>query len=357
MHHLAKKGPLSWLWLSFLLFLSVCSVFCYSAPDPIPNPVFAFGDWVMVHASGGITSAKSSTDEWEFIGTLPKETHLEYYTQSAFDIAYGAGYWAMIVGGFLNEVNKSPLRIAPDPQGAFYPSRGTQGGRNLKYGGRDWVMVGLHRCKIATTGNITGAWQIIALGDAVCTASHLYAVNYGENHWVAVGMNGTNGTLLTASDPRGPWKLPSFPTTGIFYDVAYGNGQWVVVGENGTILTATDPAGAWSQVSSSTTSHLFGVVYGNGQWVAVGGDGLASKCVLCTGDEELVPTILTTREPTSVWSQAEPEETDNVFLDVEYGDGLWVAVGDRGAVATGNPAGVWEPVPSAGGVAVEYRSD
>ncbi len=61
-------------------------------------------------------------------------------------------------------------------------------------------------------------------------------------------------------------------TTQNLWGVAYGDGQYVAVGEGGTILRSLDGI-AWSAVTSGTTNWLLAVTYGHGQWVVVGDTG------------------------------------------------------------------------------------
>ena len=67
-------------------------------------------------------------------------------------------------------------------------------------------------------------------------------------------------------------------TGSALWGVAYGNGQWVAVGELGTILTS--PGGVtWTKRDSGfPTRWLVSVAYGNGVWVVVGGTAPITSC-------------------------------------------------------------------------------
>eukprot|EP01034_Spumella_vulgaris_P009079 gene9079-biopygen7959 len=74
------------------------------------------------------------------------------------------------------------------------------------------------------------------------------------------------------------WQPRTSGVTVPLWSVAYGDGQWVAVGEQGTILTSTDGATWTPRTSGFPARWLVGVGYGtpngNGLWVAVGESGL-----------------------------------------------------------------------------------
>jgi hypothetical protein len=97
------------------------------------------------------------------------------------------------------------------------------------------------------------------------TSNYIYEVAYGNGTFVAVG---DCGTIITSPDGA-TWTNRSFPTDKFLYGVCYGNGVFVAVGEAGTVLTS--PGGAtWTSRTSGTSQSLNGVCYGNGTFVAVG---------------------------------------------------------------------------------------
>jgi photosystem II stability/assembly factor-like uncharacterized protein len=66
------------------------------------------------------------------------------------------------------------------------------------------------------------------------------------------------------------WKLvDSLPQNNPLYSVTYGDSQFVAVGGGGTVLTSTD-AVTWTIQNSGTTHGFTSVAYGNEQYVAVG---------------------------------------------------------------------------------------
>src|SRR6266542_3200891 len=64
------------------------------------------------------------------------------------------------------------------------------------------------------------------------------------------------------------WRNPLPPPLSLI-DIAYGEGQFVAVGESGIILTSADGVN-WNVRQSGTHDGLVAIAYGNGQFVAVG---------------------------------------------------------------------------------------
>src|SRR5881397_3630927 len=65
------------------------------------------------------------------------------------------------------------------------------------------------------------------------------------------------------------WRKP-LPTGNSLYGIAYGNRQFVTVGDSGTIMTSVDDGVTWVQRESGTTNFLRGIAYGAGQFAAYG---------------------------------------------------------------------------------------
>ena len=88
-------------------------------------------------------------------------------------------------------------------------------------------------------------------------------------HWIAAP--GTEGRffleLRTSADGVTWLQRQTGPQYGLV-GIAYGNGQFVAVGDLGTIVTSTDGVN-WLQRQSGTQQNLSSVAYGNGQLVAV----------------------------------------------------------------------------------------
>ncbi len=212
----------------------------------------------------------------------------------------------------------------------------------IAYGNGEFVAVGGR-----SQAHCNGCWEgtIVTSADGVNWVPrqavkdfHFYQIAYGNGQFVAVGGRYRDtpgfttylkdGTILTSTNGVN-WVLrPSGATNGL-RGSAYGNGQFVAVGDPGlgfadsaTILTSTDGVN-WVQRESGLTgfNRLFGIAYGNRQFVAVG-------------------TSIVTSANGLDWVQRQLETQDNLS-GIAYGNGQFVAVSDKMLVLTSSDGVHW----------------
>ncbi len=82
--------------------------------------------------------------------------------------------------------------------------------------------------------------------------------------------------VSTAMGQAGPLDDWTWRNGGSLYGVAYGNGQFVAVGQAGAVVSSSDGV-SWTQRRRPTTADLYGIAYGNGQFVAVGGGTIVTS--------------------------------------------------------------------------------
>lgn len=97
----------------------------------------------------------------------------------------------------------------------------------------------------------------------------LYAVQYGDDRFVAVGEG-----VIYYSDNGMSWTSANVPGAGDLYAVAYGNGKYTAAGAAGELLTSYDAKDWDTSESSGQTDDLYGIGYSAEQrrFVMVGGD-------------------------------------------------------------------------------------
>jgi hypothetical protein len=146
------------------------------------------------------------------------------------------------------------------------------------------------------------------------TTGWLQGVAYGNGQFVVVGEQGPapsdDATIVTSPDGL-TWSDRS-PPTAYPSAVAYGNGRFVAVGINGAILTSFDGIN-WSSTTSAPAEDLHGITYGNHQFVAVGFD-------------ERNETGAALSSPNGVTWTRHAGTTNNLSA-ITYGNGQFVAVG------------------------------
>lgn len=133
-------------------------------------------------------------------------------------------------------------------------------------------------------------------------------ITYGGDQFVAVG---GHGTILTSTNGE-TWIQPPVGTLYGLKSVVWGGGRFVAVGD--TILTSTD-AVSWSEIDRrvGTENTVQGLAYGGGRFVGVG------------IDTEEVGAFLTSADGLN-WVHGSFNQPIP-FMDVAYGNGLFVAVG------------------------------
>ena len=240
----------------------------------------------------------------------------------------------------------------------------------LDYDGKKFVVVG-------PTGNIlsspdTTNWTVRTVGP-MDTLSGIYYVN---GTFIATGGNQVEtlsrpSTLVTSQDGRA-WVRREPGTTNWLAGATYGNGRYVAVGTNGAIVTSTDTTN-WSAATSPTTAQLNAVAYGAGQFVAVGGTATAATIVSSsdglnwnlqsapwntlyaiifaqnqfvavgqTNSSSKLSTILTSPDGLN-WT-AEVAATTNSLRTLAFGNGLYLAAGDRGQMGVSSDGINWTNV-------------
>jgi len=164
------------------------------------------------------------------------------------------------------------------------------------------------------------------------------SIAYGGNGlFVAVGEGrvlmrstdyGVTWTLIARGNP-GPDADAFAILPASLYAVTYGNGMFIAVGNSGTIMRSTTGE-TWTSVVNpftnySTKPNLRGVTYGGGRFVAVGARGTNVSSGGTT-----VNRILYSANGTD-WTVVENGGAGSYeLLGVAYGDGRYVAVGDKG---------------------------
>ena len=109
-----------------------------------------------------------------------------------------------------------------------------------------------------------------AVADSKFGSSDIMAIAYGNNNFVAVGESGK----ITYSNDGITWNAVSNSTsTSIFRAIAYGSDKFVAGGGGGKMAYSNDGI-TWNAVSNSTfTNNINAIAYGGNKFVAVGRDG------------------------------------------------------------------------------------
>ena len=142
---------------------------------------------------------------------------------------------------------------------------------DVSYGNLGFVAVGDMGISVSSPDGVTWVDRSLQPLDNILS---LQAIAQSGDGVVAVGgmTQPYHGVILTSSE-WSRWTRLNLGNARL-YDVAYGNGRFVAVGEYDTILRSTDRR-TWtpSSLGAFPPNHLTAITFGEGQFVAVGPDG------------------------------------------------------------------------------------
>ncbi|MBI1841203.1 MAG: hypothetical protein HYR88_10165 [Verrucomicrobia bacterium] len=200
-------------------------------------------------------------------------------------------------------------------------------------------------------------------------------IRYAAGQFMAVG---DNGGIYTSTDGA-DWSalLPTYNhyerdkgyvnTTAHLTSIDAGDGLWIAAGERGTLLRSEDGGKSWPRITPPVSEALYAVRRGtNGTWLSVGENLLvlrSSNTLNWAATHYSAPTNSlsnTNPHPFPIyWEVCDPVTTNGplhyrerlfgrALRSADYGNGLWVAVGDSGAILTSEDDGVTWKARSSG---------
>ncbi|MGY8769140.1 MAG: WD40/YVTN/BNR-like repeat-containing protein [Pirellulales bacterium] len=151
---------------------------------------------------------------------------------------------------------------------------------------------------------------------------------------------GHNGQRIISLDGK-QWTHEQTGKEGETYRAVYsGNGHIVAVGSYGgnNIFASTADGEKWESTTQDAkySRYIRGIGFGNNKFIGLGGDPGA------VGDSK--PFIMTTTDGTQ-WSEPTSITGKNMLRRIAWGEGRFVAVGDRGRRASSTDALEWLDSP------------
>jgi hypothetical protein len=165
---------------------------------------------------------------------------------------------------------------------------------------------------------------VVSAGSFSSSASYQFVPTF------KVVVVGTAGSILLSyrdGDATGTWTKVKQASSGL-EGVAYGNGNWVAVGQNNLVLTSTD-GNTWTESRGAFPGAQWNwIAYGNGKFVAVGSG---------TVNGASVGAVMFSTNGGASWTRGN-SGTTNHLQSVAYSPTLnvFVAVGNNGAIVTVN---------------------
>lgn len=252
-------------------------------------------------------------------------------------------------------VNKSDGQVMTSPNGTDWSPQSAPTTRSfygIAFGGGRFVAVGSSGSVFISEDGAQWEQQNSE------TRAHLYHVNFNNGLFVAVG---GGGAILSSPDGTA-WTPRSTGSTNQWEASCYGNGTHVVVGyrtQSPDIFTrsaASPTLTDWILTDSGASHYLSGVTFGQGMFVAVGYGGLLQTST--DGVQWSAPanathewlyyatydnnTFMAVGEDIIVSSSNgvdwTPRHVKSMVLNgIAYGNGTWVAVGNRGLILQSDP--------------------
>lgn len=164
------------------------------------------------------------------------------------------------------------------------------------------------------------------------TPRNLVGAAWGNGRFMAVGRGSSNpGTVLT-SDDGVAWVDRTYPQLGVgFYAVAQGAGTFVAMDARGVAYTSATGTN-WTSRGTGNGDYVFGLTFAQGLFVGAGGP-------YGGGGQKI------TTSPDGIAWQLRPVNVTNsaALRAVTYGNGCFLAVGDKGMILKSGPVCTLRP--------------
>ena len=158
----------------------------------------------------------------------------------------------------------------------------------------------------------------------------LFGIAVNENKIMTVGKS---LVLLSSKDGGLNWKEMYKGAKQLsFYDIAFGNGFWIAVGDYSSVIVVNDETGEIITETKTETDKMrtlksLAFDKTNNLWIAVGHEGV----------------IFSSRNNGSSWEQKKSERTEDL-LSVAFNGKRFVAVGTNGVILTSKDGNKWNKV-------------
>jgi len=156
------------------------------------------------------------------------------------DVTYGGGHF--VASGTLGLIASSPDGINWTVQN----SGSTNGVPMTAYGNGVWLVGGAGGIILKSTNLVD--WDQTVPVPLPEPNGHLAGASFANGRFVLVGgvRNGMTGGVVLVSTNGSDWVLEEAGDFPVLYDVAFGAGTWVAVGENGAVLRSVQLFAPWA---------------------------------------------------------------------------------------------------------------
>jgi hypothetical protein len=204
---------------------------------------------------------------------------------------------------------------------------------------------GISRCDglFIANGNsgtlLTSPDGIVWTAQNTGTTRPLVATSLGNNFFLTVGQGSPYPALLTSMDLAN-WDDHSGLNRGLaFYAVSFGNGVFVAIDVRGVTFTTTNGT-SYTQRTATGGDYIYGLTFAQGLFVGVGWPSPSGQQKVVTSPNGVNWKI----RPLAVTNSAN-------LRAVTYGNGYFVAVGEKGLIIQSGPVATVQVLNVSNGVA------
>ena len=270
------------------------------------------------------------------------------YRTTLNDITYANGYWVAVGRGYTSYFT-AQLAYATTLTGTWTTKTmwSASSGRDasaycVAYGNGYWVVGGRdeyssNSCKarINYATSLDGTWEYHYVWSDHGYSSAVYDVAYGNGYWVAVGdcpsgsQSSTGAYMAYSTDISGTWTSKSL-SEGTLYCIIYVNGKWIAGGvnydyahtvENGAIYYCDTPDGVWES-NKIADGSVRCIAYADGNYVA----GIEHNAGFNYCELAYCTSLSGTWGTRILWSGSENSRADGIN-NLVYADEKWAVGG------------------------------
>ncbi|MCM1722593.1 InlB B-repeat-containing protein [Bacteroides ovatus] len=159
-------------------------------------------------------------------------------------------------------------------------------------------------------------------GNIYETGFQVYDVAYGNGNFVGVGEKTANGlgVAFVLNDASSKWSSYYRIKVGRMISIIFNGNKFVVLSSSGDVLTSNNGT-SWSEQGNTGSHDLTDIAYGNGIYVGCGYAGyvsMSNDCITWTAPKQI---------------------GTNKWLAVTYGGGLFLIIGEKGYISS-SPDGI-----------------
>lgn len=248
---------------------------------------------IMVGSSGQILKNTNGSLTWEKVESYTDKNLLDAHYDSSKSIFYVAGHYGTV--------------ILSDDDGITWQSRNADSEYHL-FGiatNENRIMTVGKGLVLLSSKDSGFKWEVMYKGTKQLS---FYDIAFGNGFWIAVGEGYRN--VIVVEDSNNKIEEHGVGTKNTLKGVAFSknDNSWVIVGHEGVVFNSKDNGSSWEQKYSGTTEDLLSVAFNGKRFIAVGTNG-----------------IILTSEDGSMWKKVQIDN-NSTFRSISCTNTHWLAI-------------------------------